>query len=37
MKKIITGIVAVLAIRSFSIAVPAPASTGAAPTQNESL
>lgn len=34
MKKIITGIVAVLAISSFSVAVPAQATTDSAPTQN---
>lgn len=34
MKKIITGIVAVLAISSFSVAVPAQAATDSAPTQN---
>lgn len=34
MRKIITGIVAALAVSSFSIAVPAQASTGPAPTQN---
>jgi len=34
MKKIITGIVAVLAISSFSVAVPAQATTASAPPQN---
>lgn len=34
MKKIITGIVAALAISSFSVAIPAQATTDSAPTQN---
>lgn len=34
MRKIITGIVAALAVSSFSIAVPAQASTDPAPTQS---
>jgi len=34
MKKIIIGIVAALAISSFSVAIPAQATTDSAPTQN---
>ncbi|WP_195839914.1 hypothetical protein [Cutibacterium porci] len=34
MKKIITGIVAALAVSSFSVAVPAQASTDSTPVQN---